>query len=118
MMRHLSPVLIMLTLLALLAVLSVKRRGGECPACPPSDASIGKAPLVEREITVYGLTYDAKKKRWVNGKVYNPQDGRTYSCWCALKKQGTRLYFRGFIGMNLLGGSQTWTREKCGKGKR
>ena len=62
-------------------------------------------------ITIYGLKYNAKKRRWENGKVYNPEDGRTYSCYCSLKKGGKRLFFRGFIGISLLGGSQIWTRE-------
>ena len=64
---------------------------------------------------VYGLEYDPKKKRWVNGKVYNPQNGKTYSCYCSLAAGGTRLYFRGYLGVSLLGGSQIWKREKCKK---
>lgn len=67
--------------------------------------------------TLSGLTYNPKKKRWVNGKIYNPEDGRTYSCYCSFRKGGTRLYFRGYIGVSILGGSQTWTREKCPEGK-
>jgi uncharacterized protein (DUF2147 family) len=63
--------------------------------------------------TVYGLTYDAKGKRWVNGKVYNPENGKTYSCHCSLTAGGTRLLFRGYIGISLLGGTQTWTRKRC-----
>ena len=63
---------------------------------------------------VYGLTYDSKKKQWGNGKVYNPENGKTYSCNCVLTKEGT-LRFRGFLGVSLLGGSQTWTRERCKK---
>lgn len=64
------------------------------------------------QTTIYGLTYDFKKKRWVNGKVYNPQDGRTYSCYCWLMDGGERMFFRGYIGISFLGGSQIWTRAK------
>jgi uncharacterized protein (DUF2147 family) len=61
---------------------------------------------------VYGLTYDPAKKRWENGKVYDPEDGRTYSCYCRLDPDGSTLVFRGYIGVGFLGGSQKWTREK------
>lgn len=67
--------------------------------------------------SVYGLTYDSKKKQWLNGKIYNPEDGRTYSCYCLLKNGETQLYFRGFLGVSILGGTQTWTRDKI-TGKR
>ncbi|OGJ89787.1 MAG: hypothetical protein A2268_07340 [Candidatus Raymondbacteria bacterium RifOxyA12_full_50_37] len=68
--------------------------------------------------TIYGLVYNSKKKQWENGKVYNPEDGRTYSCYCFLKKGGTQLFFKGYLGVSVLGGSQIWTREKCTKGRR
>jgi uncharacterized protein (DUF2147 family) len=60
--------------------------------------------------TIEGLKYDSTKKRWDNGKVYNPQDGKTYSCYCSLSDNGT-LLFRGFIGFSALGKNQVWTRE-------
>lgn len=66
-------------------------------------------------IAVYGLVYYAEKQQWVNGKVYNPEDGRTYSCYCSLRDGGTRMYFRGYIGVSVLGGSQVWTRAGCGE---
>jgi uncharacterized protein (DUF2147 family) len=59
--------------------------------------------------TVHGLTYDSKGKRWVNGKVYNPENGKTYSCNCVVSEKGT-LLFRGFLGLSVLGQTQTWTR--------
>jgi uncharacterized protein (DUF2147 family) len=66
---------------------------------------------------VSGLHYDSRKKRWANGKIYNPDDGRTYSCYCSLSPDGT-LFFRGYIGIGMLGGSQKWTREMCTKTHR
>lgn len=69
-------------------------------------------------ITIYSLHYDSKKQRWNNGKVYNPEDGKTYSCYCSLRKRGMQLYFREFIGVSILGGSQIWTREKCTKNQQ
>lgn len=66
-------------------------------------------------IAIYGLRYDPKKRQWVDGKLYNPDDGRIYSCYCSLVKGGGRLHFTGYLGVRLLGGSQVWTREQCVK---
>lgn len=65
-------------------------------------------------VTIYGLLYDTEQQRWKNGKVYNPENGKTYSCICVIAADGT-LHFRGFIGVSLLGESQVWTRETCNK---
>jgi uncharacterized protein (DUF2147 family) len=64
---------------------------------------------------ICGLEYDSAKRRWVNGTIYNPENGKTYSCCCWIKKRGTQMVFRGYIGVSLLGGSQIWSREKCFK---
>jgi len=59
--------------------------------------------------TIFGLRYEEKETRWKGGKVYNPENGKTYGCVCRLKNG--KLHFRGFLGVSLLGGSQVWTRE-------
>lgn len=56
------------------------------------------------------LVYNPKRDRWDNGKIYNPEDGHTYSSHCTISDDGTKLYFRGFWGISLLGKTQTWTR--------
>lgn len=49
--------------------------------------------------------------RWEGGTVYNPEDGRTYGAEIALLPDG-RLRMRGYLGLPLLGGSQTWIRVR------
>lgn len=66
---------------------------------------------------VYGLSYDAKKDRWDGGRVYNPENGKTYFCDCMLSSAGTQLLFRGYLGVRILGQTRTWTRGACGKTK-
>ncbi len=48
---------------------------------------------------------------WENGKIYNPEDGKTYSCYMKLSNPNT-LIVRGYVGIKMLGKSQTWTRIK------
>jgi uncharacterized protein (DUF2147 family) len=44
-----------------------------------------------------------------SGKIYDPKNGKTYSCTMTLKDDNT-LSLRGYIGVSLLGRSTVWTR--------
>jgi uncharacterized protein (DUF2147 family) len=46
---------------------------------------------------------------WDNGKIYNSDNGKTYSGKMTLVSPD-RLKVRGFIGISLIGGSTIWTR--------
>jgi uncharacterized protein (DUF2147 family) len=45
-----------------------------------------------------------------DGTKYDPKNGKTYSCKMTIN--GNKLKIRGFIGISLLGRSETWTRVK------
>ncbi len=47
---------------------------------------------------------------WTGGSIYDPQNGKTYSCYLYLKDRNT-LKLRGYIGISLLGRTETWTRS-------
>lgn len=46
---------------------------------------------------------------WTNGKIYDPESGKTYSCTMKLKDEKT-LDVRGYIGVPAFGRSTVWTR--------
>jgi uncharacterized protein (DUF2147 family) len=46
---------------------------------------------------------------WNDGKIYDPESGKTYSCNLSLNGNNT-LKVRGYIGISLLGRTETWTR--------
>jgi uncharacterized protein (DUF2147 family) len=46
---------------------------------------------------------------WKNGKVYDPHNGRTYSCILTLINTN-QLKITGFIGFSWIGRSEVWTR--------
>lgn len=48
--------------------------------------------------------------RFVEGRIYDPSSGNTYRAQLTLLDADT-LKLRGYIGIPLLGGTQTWTRE-------
>ena len=55
--------------------------------------------------------FDFTGKAWENGTIYDPNNGKTYSCTIKMKK-ANELEIRGFIGISLLGRTTVWTRAK------
>ena len=49
--------------------------------------------------------------QWEEGEVYDPKNGKTYSCVIKLQKDGV-LYVRGYIGISLLGRTAHWTKAE------
>jgi uncharacterized protein (DUF2147 family) len=46
------------------------------------------------------------------GQILDPDEGEVYKCRIALLDEGRKLEVRGFIGIPLLGRSQTWVRKE------
>ena len=44
------------------------------------------------------------------GEILDPGDGRVYRCTLTLVQGGARLEVRGYVGVPLLGRTQTWLR--------
>lgn len=61
-------------------------------------------------IFLRGFTYSAEKKKYVDGRTYNTQDGKTYKCWIKLKDKN-HLELHGYVGISMLGKSVHWTRK-------
>ena len=47
--------------------------------------------------------------RWGRGTIYDPNNGKTYKCTITMKSEDT-IKVRGFIGISLLGRTETWPR--------
>ena len=55
------------------------------------------------------FTFD--KGTWENGTIYDPKNGKTYSCKITQNTNGD-LNVRGFIGISMLGRTETFTKLK------
>ena len=53
---------------------------------------------------------DADKQRWEGGDILDPNNGKVYKLLLKPIDGGKKLEVRGFIGMALLGRTQTWLR--------
>lgn len=51
-------------------------------------------------------------EEWVGGDILDPDNGSVYRCKLHLDDNGAKLMVRGFIGISLLGRSQTWLRKE------
>jgi uncharacterized protein (DUF2147 family) len=72
------------------------------------DEKLQKRALLNLEI-LKDFSYDDKK--WTDGTIYDPKSGKTYSCNMTLKGNDV-LNIRGYIGISLLGRSETFRRVK------
>jgi uncharacterized protein (DUF2147 family) len=75
------------------------------------EPSLQNRPLIDLEF-LWGFTYKAKKNRWADGKVYDPNNGKTYSAKMSLENKGNTLKMRGYIGISLLGRTAKFERVK------
>jgi uncharacterized protein (DUF2147 family) len=48
---------------------------------------------------------------YAGGDILDPDNGSVYHCKFHLERDGTVLVVRGYIGISLLGRSQTWQRQ-------
>jgi uncharacterized protein (DUF2147 family) len=72
------------------------------------DPTLRSQPLTGLRL-LKGLRYDASNSKWIGGRVYNADNGRTYNCLVRLLNPN-RLQLRGYIGISLFGGNTMWSR--------
>ena len=84
---------------------------GDDPAhlCKECKGERKDKPIVGMTI-LWGLKKD--RDTWAGGEILDPHNGKTYQCKMTLSGDGKSLNVRGFIGISLIGRSQTWWRDQ------
>jgi uncharacterized protein (DUF2147 family) len=79
-----------------------------CTEC----AGTQKDKPVQGLLFFWGFEHDKDNPRkWVDGKILNPRDGKTYSCEAELSEDGKTLNVYGYIRVIVkLGGTSVWQR--------
>lgn len=72
------------------------------------DEKLRTQPILGLEI-LKGFEFDGKDE-WEDGKIYDPTDGKTYSCQMEIKDG--KLEVTGYIGFSWIGRTVEWTRVK------
>jgi uncharacterized protein (DUF2147 family) len=60
--------------------------------------------VIMRNLKAHGDEFDG-------GDILDPDNGSVYRCKIKVTEGGAKLQVRGFIGISLLGRTQTWIRE-------
>ncbi|MDR2236320.1 MAG: DUF2147 domain-containing protein [Chryseobacterium sp.] len=82
--------------------LLIKPADPNCTAC--KDDRKGK-PILGLEI-IRGLKKDGDE--FTGGTITDPKTGKSYKC--TITKSGDKLNVRGYVGLSLLGRTQTWEK--------
>jgi uncharacterized protein (DUF2147 family) len=59
-------------------------------------------------VNMLGFVYK-EENTWEEGTIYDPENGSTYSCSIQMPDENS-INVRGFIGVSLLGRTDTWKR--------
>jgi uncharacterized protein (DUF2147 family) len=80
------------------------------------DSKCDKCSDERKDKPVLGMTIirnakaDGDKALWEGGEILDPNDGKVYKLRLKPVEGGKKLEVRGFIGISLLGRTQTWIR--------
>lgn len=64
-------------------------------------------PILGLDI-LHGLRQDGDE--WTGGHILDPETGSIYQCKLHLEDGGRKLVLRGYLGISIIGRSQTWLR--------
>lgn len=81
--------------------LLIKPDNENCVACK---GDLKNKPLVGLEI-INGLKKDGSE--FSGGTITDPKTGKTYKC--LISRDGNNLKVRGYVGISIVGRTQTWT---------
>lgn len=84
-------------------ILNPAKKDSKCEKCPGDD----KGKPIEGLVIIKNLT--KKGEEYTGGTIIDPQSGKEYKC--SIKMNGkTKLEVRGYVGISLIGRTQTWTK--------
>lgn len=88
------------------------RRGAPALDDKNPDPALRQRPLCG--LTILGDFRQLEPQRWGDGWIYDPDSGSTYHA--TMRLDGETLKLRGYIGIPLLGETQSWTRPDASYG--
>ena len=84
-------------------ILTPGREDAKCTDCSGDN----KDKPINGMVIMWGLEKDGSN--WSGGHILDPNNGKQYKCKISLKDANT-LDVRGYLGVSLLGRTQTWYR--------
>jgi len=72
------------------------------------DVNLRKAPLMGL-VVLKNFVFNGEDE-WKDGTIYDPKNGKTYSCYVRFESFPNLLKIRGYVGISLLGRTTYWTK--------
>jgi len=73
------------------------------------DEKLKTVPLVGL-VNLKNFVFNGKDE-WSKGTIYDPKNGKTYSCYIQFDDKPNTLKIRGYMGVSLLGRNTFWTKS-------
>lgn len=94
-------------------IVKIFPKPGEAPD-PVCDKCSGKL----KNVRVIGMNFmwafQKAKNKWINGKIVDPDNGKTYNCQLEITESGKKLEVFGYIKIIFkIGRNQTWIRHEA-----
>ncbi len=76
------------------------------------DPKLATRPIMGLQI-VKNFKYNADKEQWQEGRIYDPDNGKTYDCYAWFEDGNFKnLYIKGYVaGIKALGRKTIWTKK-------
>lgn len=87
-----------------LKILNPAKADGRCDNCPGAD----KGRPIQGMVIIRDMKKDGNELS--GGKIMDPESGKEYKCHIKLNGSN-KLDVRGFVGISLMGRTQTWVRS-------
>ena len=85
----------------------LKKKANDTGKCTKCRGKLKNRPI--KGLTIVSGMKKTGANEWSGGRILDPENGKYYRCKMTLK--GNRLYVRGYIGVSLLGRTQTWVKR-------
>ncbi|WP_437177289.1 DUF2147 domain-containing protein [Collimonas arenae] len=79
------------------------------PKCVKCEGDLKDQPILGMTI-ITGMQKDGSE--YNGGKILDPDNGKVYKSKMTLQENGQKLDVRGYIGVPMLGRTQTWLRQE------
>lgn len=88
----------------------VKLYPGAMTICSACNGNLKNKPILGMTV-MYGLKQNPSNlSEWSGGTIFDPKTGKVYSCSLKVAADGKTMVVRGYIGISLIGRSQTWVK--------
>jgi uncharacterized protein (DUF2147 family) len=95
-------------------IIEIIPRPGYTPkaTCDKCTGELKDKPILGLQILKDMVRSEKNDREFAGGTILDPLNGKFYKSKLKLNSAGTRIAMRGYVGVEVLGRSQTWIRQE------